>query len=236
MPVRSVMSRLVIASMVAACGGSDGSSINPEERCSLLNESYDAFSAADGARCGETDGSGYCYEGDLCREAGVCELVASVTTDAYCALLRAPYDAFSSADGARCGSSDGSGYCFAGDHCRQEGVCEAVLSAANGKPHAELFGQRYDAFTSADGARCGTGDGAGYCLAGDRCVEPGTCVLVLQGLGGQVQAQLIGSMYTASSGADGGRCGEGDGAGYCKAGDRCVSPGTCEVVLSAWTP
>lgn len=229
---------LTIAALAACGGGGSDDPIDPDARCSLLNESYDAFTSADGARCGEGEGAGYCFEGDLCAEATTqtCELVSTPTGDGYCALLRAAYTAFTSANGARCGSGEGSGYCIEGDRCREAGTCEAVLSAANGKPHAELFGKRYDAFTSADGPRCGSGEGSGYCLEGDLCVEPKVCALVLNGLGGTLRAELVGSPYTASTSGEGVRCGDGEGAGYCKPGDRCAMPGTCEVVLSAWTP
>jgi hypothetical protein len=229
---------LTIVGLMACGGGGEDDPIDPDARCSLINESYDAFGDANGARCGDGEGAGYCFEGDLCAAAasGTCELVSTPTGDGYCALLRTAYTAFGDADGKRCGSGEGSGYCIAGDHCREAGVCEAVLSAAKGKPHAELFGKRYDAFGDANGARCGSGEGSGYCLAGDLCVEPKVCALVLNGLGGQLRAELVGSQYTASSGGNGVRCGEGEGSGYCKAGDRCAMPGTCEVVLSAWTP
>lgn len=220
--------------MLAACGG-DGASIDVDARCPLTDETYDAFSSASGPSCSDGEPRRSCYEGDLCRESTVCAFVTSTTTEAYCALLHAPYTAFSGAGGARCGSGDGAGSCFAGDRCREVGVCEAVRSATNGQPHAELFEKRYDAFSGAGGVRCGTGDGAGSCFAGDRCVEPGVCALVLNGLGGTVQAGLIGSTYTASAGAGGVRCGTGDGSGSCKPGDHCAAPGMCEVVLSAWT-
>lgn len=233
------MTRLVaLLVVVAACDGGQDTPIDPEARCSLMNESYDAFTSADGARCGEGDGAGYCFEGDLCASSssGTCELVSTPNGDGYCALLGAAYSAFTSADGARCGTGDGSGYCIEGDRCREAGTCEAVLSSSKGKPHAELFREHYDAFTSADGVRCGTGEGSGYCLPGDRCVEPEVCELVLNGLGGTLRAELVGSSYTASTSGEGVRCGDGEGAGYCKPGDRCAMPGTCTIVLSAWTP
>lgn len=233
----------VVLAAIAACGGSDGGGegggdLDVMARCSLIGEDYDAFSAASGARCGSTEGAGYCFAGDLCRSDGVCELVSTPTQDGWCAVLRTTYDAFTSADGARCGTGDGSGYCMAGDHCRSAGICEAVLSAADGQPHAGIFGARYTGFSSADGPRCGSGDGAPYCFGGDRCVEPGVCVFVLKGLGGTVRSELLGTQYTAATSGDGARCGTSEGSGYCKAGDRCVDPttGTCEVLLSAWTP
>ena len=224
----------VAALVLSACGG--GGSVDVNARCPLAGEVYDGYSSATGARCGSGDGAPYCRDGDLCRQDGSCELVSTPTAEVSCALLGARYTGFSSANGARCGTGDGSPYCFAGDRCAEPGVCEVALSAANGTPHAELFGREYDGFSSADGARCGSGDGAPYCMAGDRCVRDGVCALVLTGLGGQLRADLIGQAYTATSSGEGARCGEGEGAGYCKAGDRCTSPGTCEIVLSAWTP
>lgn len=230
------LSIVCVASALAACGGGDGGvNVDVNASCPLAGETYDAYSSATGPRCGSGDGAPYCAVGDLCKQDGVCELVQTPVANVSCALLGATYTGFSGADGARCGSGDGAPYCIAGDHCAQPGLCEVVLSAASGTPHAELFGRHYDAFTSANGARCGTGDGAPYCIKGDRCVQDGVCAVVLTGLGGTVRADLIGSQYTAFSSADGARCGEGEGAGYCKAGDRCVSAGTCEVLLSAWT-
>jgi hypothetical protein len=226
---------VLIAGVLGACGGGDGP-VDVDARCALGGETYDAFGAGDGARCGEGEGAGYCFAGDRCESDGVCELVSTPTGDGYCALLDRPYTAYSSATGARCGSGEGAGYCIPGDRCREEGICEAVLSAARGQPHAALLGQRYDAFASGDGARCGTGEGAGYCFGGDECVAEGACEVVLTGLGGTVRADLVGSEYDAYEAGDGVRCGDGEGAGYCRAGDRCTAPAVCEVVLSAWTP
>jgi hypothetical protein len=221
---------LTMGLVLVGCGG--GRTSNVEARCSLSGETYDASFEADGARCGG-EGFGYCLAGDRCVEDGVCELVLTPPEDGYCALLDRPYDAFYDADGARCGG-EGFGYCFLGDRCVEAGVCAAVLSAAKGAPHAELLGASYDAFYDATGPRCG-GEGFGYCFAGDHCVEPGICELVLTGLGGTLRSDLIGSTYDAFFEAEGPRCG-GEGFGSCHPGDRCVSPGACEVVLSAWTP
>ena len=226
---------VLVAGALGACGGGGGPA-DVNARCPLGGEAYDAFAAGDGAQCGTGEGAGYCFAGDRCESDGVCELVSAAMADAYCALLDRPYTAFSSGTGARCGEGEGAGYCIPGDRCREAGICEAVLSASRGQPHAVLLGQRYDAFTSADGARCGAGEGAGYCIAGDECVAEGACEVVLTGLGGQVDADLVGSEYDAFGEGDGVRCGEGEGAGYCFAGDRCTAPGVCVIVLSAWTP
>lgn len=220
----------ILAFVCAGCGSAD--SVDVRARCPLAGETYDAFVSANGARCGG-EGFGSCFAGDRCVQDGVCELVSSTLGDAYCALLERPYDSFVGGDGARCGG-EGFGACFAGDRCRSAGICEAVLSSARGQPHAVLLGQTYDAFSSAAGPRCG-GEAFGACLPGDRCVEDGVCEFVLTGLGGQLREDLVGDRYDSFSAAGGPICG-GELRGSCHPGDRCVSDGVCEILLSAWTP
>ncbi|MGE0870300.1 MAG: hypothetical protein AB7P03_17170 [Kofleriaceae bacterium] len=154
-----------------------GSAPADKVSCAALAMTYDSFYGPDGPGCGG-EGFGDCFPGDHCASDGVCEIVLSAKNGSpHPQLIGSHYDSFSGAGGPGCGG-EGFGGCLPGDHCVENGVCEAVLSAFGGIVDESKIGDHYDSFSGAGGPGCG-GEGFGSCYPGDRCVEDGTCEIVL---------------------------------------------------------
>ncbi|HEU5055094.1 MAG TPA: hypothetical protein VFU21_01155 [Kofleriaceae bacterium] len=176
MMVRAMLVATTLGLWAAGCGGDDDG--GGDGACSSASRSYTSFEGAGGAPCTGDGGRRECLAGDRCIEVGVCERVAP--SAAPCDLLCARYDAFDGAGGPLCAGDQGTRECLRGDRCVSPGACEAVASAERPAPaDCGPVGESYDSYDGAGGPLCAGDQGTRTCRPGDRCLQAGSCEIVL---------------------------------------------------------